>query len=266
MSELGTPRRKPSSRRNPSSRTPVARAIVGESQISPTSVALLSNFRSLVAAFHAAPRPSPADAEAGRALCAELDELFRVPQPKRLSLDALPPEILAHIVSLCATPEDISRLDGVSRSFHGQRRQRSVIEEGLRLRAAGRALPPRLGSGEVSWVQKLCWDERRSRLLKRTCIAVGSNHCVRTPALTLRPFPSAPSILPSPLPLPSRPRPHHLSRLRAPTSVHITRHQLAAPPVRTPPPALPPASRRLLTLPSRCARRRRRSSTRRAAS
>ena len=161
--ELGTPRRKQSSqrstRRAPAPRHPAPPTPPPSPEHAVSSASLLSKLASLLAAFLAAPKLSPAETATARELTAQLAVLLCEPINQKHSLEVLPPDLLAHVVSMCSSPEDISRLDTVSHSFHGQRRYRSVVEEGLRLRAAGRSLPSYLASGEHSWVQKLCWDE-----------------------------------------------------------------------------------------------------------
>lgn len=77
---------------------------------------------------------------------------------ERKCITDLPIELLAHIISLLPL-EDICNVDCVS-TFHGDD---SAVEEALRLRASlcGRLTPADLPVDEVSWTQKLFWDERR---------------------------------------------------------------------------------------------------------
>ena len=77
------------------------------------------------------------------------------------------------------------------------------IEEALRLRAhaGGQPVPSSLPEGEVSWTQKLCWDERRRRFGGRSVVAGGMYHSVflAAPCSPVPPSPlrcSAPAAVP----------------------------------------------------------------------
>ena len=107
--------------------------------------------------------------------------------PTTDSILLLPPELLARVVSKLAATEDIGRLDCTCLGFHGLPpppppppppplpRPPSVIEEGLRLRTGrlrGTAAAQQLG-GELSWVQKLCWEERKQRVTNLRSVGTG---------------------------------------------------------------------------------------------
>lgn len=100
--------------------------------------------------------------------------------PKRLT--DLPPELIAHIVSLVPTVEDCGRADCLSHIFHGQMASApsppSIVEEALRLRAAAgsHVVADELPLTEHSWTQKLCWDERRRRTNRRVVVSSESMH------------------------------------------------------------------------------------------
>ena len=70
--------------------------------------------------------------------------------------------LLVEVVRWLPSPFDVARLDCTSRLFH-LGAPRSVVEEGLRLRAeaAGRTVEAALPAGEKSWAQWLMWEERR---------------------------------------------------------------------------------------------------------
>ena len=144
---------------------------------------------------------SLADAAVGLKLCDKIATLLRpfaTPSPDQsqqkhdtaaaaaaaaatewLSLCSLPSELLARIISLLPSTEDIGRLDCVSREFR-PKPPCSVVEEGLRLRVAqgGYTVAKALPAGQWTWVQALCWDERRRRCGGRAVMAAGDTHSV----------------------------------------------------------------------------------------
>ena len=103
-----------------------------------------------------------------------------------LLLTDLPNDVLTRVVSWLPTVEDIGRADCVCRAFHrGDSAPPppppppiSPVEEALRQRAAasGHRVPSELPDGESSWIQKLCWDERRRRHGERAVVAGGMYH------------------------------------------------------------------------------------------
>ena len=109
------------------------------------------------------------------------------PKPKtkpvlvvRKRLLELPPELLARIVSLLPSADDVGRLDCVSHAFHtaGEPPLPSVVEDALRMRRASTSIPEELPAQELSWTQKLLWDERRLQLGRPAVVAAGAMHSV----------------------------------------------------------------------------------------
>eukprot|EP00966_Prymnesium_polylepis_P251600 5816686-Prymnesium_polylepis.1 len=90
--------------------------------------------------------------------------------------------MLSRVVAVLASPEDVARVDCVSRAFHGEPPPpppRSVVEEGLRQRAERLGLcVPRAEELEdgAGMSQALLWGERRERLAQRPTIAAGHLH------------------------------------------------------------------------------------------
>ena len=141
-----------------------------------------------------APTLTPADAAAALQLCSEIITLLRphashvdrhmhkrspvTATTEPFGLCSLPPDVLARIISLLPSTEDVGRLDCVSRAFH-PKPPGSVLEEGLRLRAMqrGHSVAMMLPAGQWSWVQALCWDERRRRYGGHGVVADG-NACL----------------------------------------------------------------------------------------
>lgn len=104
-----------------------------------------------------------------------------------VTLLSLSPDLLVRIIALLPSVEDIGRLDCVCWSLHRgyvppppPPMELPPIEEALRLRAhaGGQPVPSSLPEGEVSWTQKLCWDERRRRFGERSVVAGGMYHSV----------------------------------------------------------------------------------------
>ena len=108
------------------------------------------------------------------------------PNQARKLLTELPAELLAVIISWLPSPEDVGRVDCVAHAFHGAAAfsvsastfAPSIVEEALRLRAAsaGHTVPEQLPLREVSWTQKLCWDERRRRSRQDAAVACDVMH------------------------------------------------------------------------------------------
>ena len=108
----------------------------------------------------------------------QLSELSLAPA----SLDALPADLIIKILMQLAT-DDLGRTARVSREFTAH------VEAALRSRAASvaaqpplpgfscrhLAIPDALPDGETSWVQFLCWRERRS-YEPRCTVAAGATH------------------------------------------------------------------------------------------
>ncbi len=91
----------------------------------------------------------------------------------------LPSDALVRILVSLPTVEDLGRVDCVCSALHlPSLSSASPVEEALRVRAsaAGVALPDTLPEGETSWVQKLCWDERRRRFGLPSVVAGGMYH------------------------------------------------------------------------------------------
>ena len=107
------------------------------------------------------------------------------PKPKpaplvRKRLLELPPELLARIVSLLPSAEDVGRIDCVGHAFHtaSEPPLPSVVEDALRMRRTSTPMPEALPKQECSWTQKLLWDERRSQLGRPAVVAAGAMHSV----------------------------------------------------------------------------------------
>jgi len=101
-------------------------------------------------------------------------------------LDLLPAEIVLRIIENLPSPEDIARFHATNSVYHGGHvgsAPGTLAEEALRRRAffAGHSVPSQMPGYERSWVQMLCWQERRrraaqQRLANREPVSAGPFH------------------------------------------------------------------------------------------
>lgn len=96
-------------------------------------------------------------------------------------LTALPPELIAHVLSLLPSPEDLARADCTGRLFHGGPASPSLVAIALRMRAArrhGLASTSTYATGPTTelGVQAMLWDECRQRLPSARAHGAGFKH------------------------------------------------------------------------------------------
>jgi len=104
-------------------------------------------------------------------------------EPSQLKLCDLPADLLVRIVEHLPTVECIARLECVSTAWHGVPRGRSVVEEGLRARAAfhvGAVVPAGLSLGELYSL------ERCRRGVRLTPLSIDGRADGRRPILLVR--------------------------------------------------------------------------------
>ena len=78
-----------------------------------------------------------------------------MPPPKNMSLEALPAELLAHVVLKRLDPESLSTCNGFNKLFHGPP---SIVEQALRQVAIdeGFDVPETLPSACADWTHLAC--------------------------------------------------------------------------------------------------------------